>query len=172
MPCDAPGAGRLPGTPRAFASLRGYRSAAKRGISRCSVARLIARRILLSLLTLLLVSFIIFAVLEILPGDVATRILGRDATPESLAVLRGAHASRRSGACCATSAGSAALLHGDFGQSLVSRPVVARSWRPRIFNTVLLSLYAFLLYLPLAVIPGPGPGGASRPARSTTPSRS
>ena len=45
--------------------------------------RLIVERILLSLLTLLLVSLIIFFMLEILPGDVATRILGRDATPES-----------------------------------------------------------------------------------------
>ena len=52
------------------------------------VARLIAQRLVLALFTLLLVSFFIFAVLEILPGDVATRILGRDATPETLAALR------------------------------------------------------------------------------------
>ena len=52
------------------------------------IARLIAQRFLLALFTLLLVSFLIFAVLEILPGDVATRILGRDATPETLAALR------------------------------------------------------------------------------------
>ena len=50
--------------------------------------RLIAGRVLLSLLTLLLVSALIFLILEALPGDVASRILGRDATPETLAVLR------------------------------------------------------------------------------------
>ena len=50
--------------------------------------RLVTERILLSLLTLLLVSLIIFLMLEILPGDVASRILGRDATPETLAALR------------------------------------------------------------------------------------
>jgi peptide/nickel transport system permease protein len=52
------------------------------------VARLIAQRFILALFTLLLVSFLIFAVLEILPGDVATRILGRDATQETIAALR------------------------------------------------------------------------------------
>ena len=52
------------------------------------ILRLIGGRILLSLLTLLLVSIIIFAIIEVLPGDVATRILGRDATPATLATLR------------------------------------------------------------------------------------
>ncbi len=58
------------------------------------ILRLVIDRVLLSLLTLLLVSLIIFSMLEILPGDVATRILGRDATPEALAVLRAQPASR------------------------------------------------------------------------------
>ena len=52
------------------------------------VTRLIVQRLVMALFTLLIVSFIIFAVLEILPGDVATRILGRDATVESIAALR------------------------------------------------------------------------------------
>ena len=52
------------------------------------VLRLVVSRTVTSVLTLLLVSIVIFAVLEVLPGDVASRILGRDATPESLAALR------------------------------------------------------------------------------------
>ena len=52
------------------------------------IVLLVVRRTLLSIVTLLLVSLIIFSMLEVLPGDVATRILGRDATPESLEVLR------------------------------------------------------------------------------------
>lgn len=51
------------------------------------------RRTLLSAVTLLLVSLIVFSVLEILPGDAATRILGRDATPEALDLLRASLAS-------------------------------------------------------------------------------
>ena len=69
------------------------------------IPRLIIERILLSILTLLIVSLIIFFMLEILPGDVATRILGRDATPESLAVLRASTSTRRP--CCAMAPGSA-----------------------------------------------------------------
>jgi peptide/nickel transport system permease protein len=48
------------------------------------VVKLAIARIGLSAFTLLLVSAIVFLILEILPGDVATRILGRDATPETL----------------------------------------------------------------------------------------
>ncbi|MBA3518808.1 MAG: ABC transporter permease, partial [Rhizobiales bacterium] len=53
-----------------------------------SITRLVIGRVLSSLVTLVLVSLLIFSVLEILPGDVATRVLGRDATPESLATVR------------------------------------------------------------------------------------
>ncbi len=114
--------------------------------------RLIAERILLSLLTLLLVSLIIFLMLEVLPGDVASRILGRDATPETLAALRlrlhlGDPALLRYGRWLGN------LVTGDLGNSLVSDRPVADILGPRILNTVLLSLYAFVIYLPLTVIP-------------------
>ena len=52
------------------------------------ILSLVLRRTVLSAVTLLLVSLIVFSILEILPGDVATRILGRDATPEALDILR------------------------------------------------------------------------------------
>ena len=48
----------------------------------------IVRRVLLGLLTLFLVSVIIFAATQALPGDAARSILGRTATPESLKALR------------------------------------------------------------------------------------
>jgi peptide/nickel transport system permease protein len=47
----------------------------------------ILRRVLLGLLTLLLVSIVVFAVTQTLPGDPARAILGRNTTPESLAEL-------------------------------------------------------------------------------------
>src|SRR5688572_14943428 len=46
------------------------------------------RRTLLGLLTLFLVSVIVFAATIVLPGDAARAILGRNATPEALAALR------------------------------------------------------------------------------------
>ena len=116
------------------------------------ILRLVAGRILLSLLTLLIVSLIIFAVLEILPGDVATRILGRDATPEALDLLR-IKLGLNDPAPLRYFHWLRGLLSGDLGQSLVSSRPVGEILAPRIYNTVLLSIYAFLLYLPLTVLP-------------------
>ena len=47
----------------------------------------------------------------------------------------------------------AGLLSGDLGQSLVSSRPVTEILGPRIYNTILLSAYAFLLYLPLTLVP-------------------
>lgn len=115
-------------------------------------ARLIFQRLIFALLTLLLVSFLIFAVLEILPGDVATRILGRDATPETVAALRermhlGDPAFLRYGRWLA------GVFIGDFGQSLVSGRQATEVLGPRVFNTLILSIYAFIIYIPLATLP-------------------
>lgn len=109
-------------------------------------------RALLSLLTLLLVSLIIFAMLEVLPGDVASRILGRDATPESLAALRAQlHLEEPAPQRYLDWLGG--ILRGDFGQALTSSRPVTDILAPRIFNTLVLSAAAFVLYLPLALIP-------------------
>lgn len=116
------------------------------------IARLIAQRFFWALFTLLLVSFLIFAVLEMLPGDVATRILGRDATAETLAALRD-RMHLDDPALLRYGRWLWGVLHGDFGQSLVSSRVVMEILAPRIANTVFLSVFAFILYLPLATLP-------------------
>src|SRR5881392_4263763 len=48
----------------------------------------IVRRILQGLLVLVLVSIVVFAATQALPGDPARAILGRGATPDSLRALR------------------------------------------------------------------------------------
>src|SRR3954466_2620274 len=106
----------------------------------------------MAVLTLLLVSLIVFWMLEILPGDVASRILGRDATVESLDLLRVQLGLDRPAPVRYVS-WLGGLLSGNPGQSLVSSRPVSVILGPRIFNTVLLSAYAFLLYLPLTIIP-------------------
>src|ERR687894_2263499 len=50
--------------------------------------RLVLRRLALGVLTLWLVSLLIFAATLALPGDAAQAILGREATPERLQALR------------------------------------------------------------------------------------
>jgi peptide/nickel transport system permease protein len=49
---------------------------------------MLIRRILLGVLTILLVSLLIFTLTELLPGDVASAVLGQQATPEALASIR------------------------------------------------------------------------------------
>lgn len=50
--------------------------------------RLTARRLLSGLVTIWVVTTLIFLVTEILPGDVAEAVLGKDASPESVAAMR------------------------------------------------------------------------------------
>jgi peptide/nickel transport system permease protein len=116
------------------------------------VTRLIVQRLLSALLTLLLVSFLVFAVLEILPGDVATRILGRDATAESLAALR-ERMHLDDPALLRYARWLWSVLQGDLGQSLASARTVTEVLAPRVVNTAILAAYAFILYIPLALVP-------------------
>lgn len=116
------------------------------------IARLIAQRFLWALFTLLLVSFLIFGVLEILPGDVATRILGRDATPETIAALR-ERMHLDDPALLRYGHWLWGMMQGDLGQSLVSSRSVLEVLGPRVVSTAFLSAYAFILYVPLATLP-------------------
>ena len=112
---------------------------------------LITKRILLALLTLLIVSAILYGLLEILPGDVATRILGRDANPENLAILR-----ERAGLNIPPVQRYFFwlfnIMKGDLGYSLISTRPLTEILGPKIFNTLILSSCAFILYLPLTFI--------------------
>ena len=50
--------------------------------------RMIAQRIALGLLTLFVISLLIFSATEMLPGDFAEARLGQAATPETVAAIR------------------------------------------------------------------------------------
>lgn len=116
------------------------------------VLRLVIGRVLASLFTLLLVSMIIFLAIEILPGDAATRILGRDATPETLATLR-EQLHLNDPALVRYGRWLAGIVQGDLGNALTSSRPIVEILAPKIFNTLMLSIFAFLIYLPLAVLP-------------------
>jgi peptide/nickel transport system permease protein len=117
-----------------------------------NIVRLLIGRILLSALTLLLVSILIFAIIEALPGDVASRILGRDASPESLALFR-EKLQLNDPAITRYFRWLGGILHGNFGTALTSSRPITEILAPRLFNTALLSIYAFLIYVPLSLIP-------------------
>lgn len=112
---------------------------------------LIVQRSLLSLLTLLIVSAVIFWATEVLPGDVATAILGREASPKSLERLRAQLGlDRPAPERYIEWLGGA--LRWDFGTSLARQgQAVGDLIAARARNTFALSAIAALVGLPLAL---------------------
>ena len=113
--------------------------------------RLIAGRVLGALVTLFLVSVLIFLMIDILPGDVAGRILGREASAQALAQLR-EQLHLNDPLIVRYARWISAFVTGDFGTSLSSSRPIADVVGPRLMNTLLLSLGAIIVYVPLLTI--------------------
>ena len=92
------------------------------------MTRLILSRIGLGLLTLLAVSVVIFVLTQILPGDVASAVLGQAATPETLANYRHELGLDRP-AVLRYFIWLGGVLHGDFGASLTNKQNIVRGAR-------------------------------------------
>jgi peptide/nickel transport system permease protein len=108
------------------------------------------RRLLLLCATLLAVSFLIFGVTQLLPGDVATMILGMSATPEDLATLR-SRLGLDQPAMTQYLSWLEAVLRGDFGPSTrFSRPVVEVLAEP-LRRSAILGLVGSLVAMPAGV---------------------
>jgi peptide/nickel transport system permease protein len=112
--------------------------------------RLIAERTALGLLTLLAVSALLFIGTELLPGDVASALLGQQATPETLAAIRTALGLDRP-AWLRFVDWLWAAFHGDLGTSLASGRPIAAEILPRLGNTLFLASFAALLAVPIAI---------------------
>ncbi|WP_192258014.1 ABC transporter permease [Mesorhizobium caraganae] len=118
-----------------------------------SIAKIIGQRVVLGVLTLWIVSLVVFAGVQFLPGDIATEMLGRAATPETVAAFR-------------KSLGLdlplylrylqwlSNVLRGDLGIALSNGRDIAELIRPRLFNTLVLALTAAMLAVPLALLTG------------------
>ncbi len=114
------------------------------------MAKLIVYRLLLGILTLFAVSVLIFVCTQILPGDVASAVLGQGATPEALIVFRRelgldvpAHLRYWNWLVSA--------LHGDLGVALTNKRVIIDDLLPRLRNTLFLAGYAAVIAIPLSV---------------------
>jgi peptide/nickel transport system permease protein len=113
-------------------------------------SKLILSRLGLALLTLLGVSMFIFVTTEVLPGDIAARVLGRQASEEAKQAFRDQlNLNRPVYERYALWLGKA--VQGDFGTSLVNGRPVADAVLPRMGNTLILAAYAFVLYVPLSL---------------------
>ena len=114
--------------------------------------RFILLRIAGGVAMLLAVSAMIFVMTDVLPGDVASRILGRNPDPERLAILR-AELGLDQPLVLRYLQWIAGILKGDFGNSLISGQPVAETLGRRVLNSVLLGAVALAIYVPMAVLP-------------------
>jgi len=117
------------------------------------VPRFIVRRLLLGILVLVLVSIVVFAATQALPGDPARAILGRQATPASLAALRRQlHLDRPVFDQYLT--WISGLLHGNLGMSLAAQEPVTKLLAPKLVNSGVLVLFAAVASIPLSIAIG------------------
>jgi peptide/nickel transport system permease protein len=110
----------------------------------------ILRRILLGIATLLAVSLLVFAATQALPGDPARAILGRNATPESLATLR-EHLHLNRPIVVQYLSWLKGLVTGDLGTSLAAQEPVSRLLGGRLVNSAFLVLLAGAISIPLSI---------------------
>lgn len=113
----------------------------------------IARRTISALGTLLLASVLVFLAVQALPGDVATKILGKDATPDAVAGLREQMGLDRP-AWERYLDWVESALHGDFGTSLVSGKPVATETAAHLGNSALIALVTVLFAVTGALVLG------------------
>jgi peptide/nickel transport system permease protein len=115
-----------------------------------NLSHVVLRRAFFGLLTLFATSLLVFAATEILPGDVATAILGQTATPEMIAAIR-----EKLGLDLPLVQRYVRWLGGfvtgNMGNSLATGADVASVIAPRFWNTFGLAVYAALVAIPLSI---------------------
>lgn len=112
-----------------------------------------ARRLALALLTIVLATVLVFVALQALPGNLATQILGKDATPDAVAQLTAQlHLDRPGWLRYLTWLGGA--VHGDFGTSLATQQRVVSLAGDYLRNTAVLAGITIVVGITLAVILG------------------
>jgi peptide/nickel transport system permease protein len=117
------------------------------------VAKLVAKRLALGVVTLLVVSVLIFFAVELLPGDIAQAVLGQGATEETVRAMREQMGLDRP-APVRYFEWLGGALQGDFGVSLISQEPVAATIGPRFANTLFLASYAAVIAVPFAIFLG------------------
>jgi peptide/nickel transport system permease protein len=112
------------------------------------------KRLIFMVLTMIVMSLLIFFLVEIMPGDVAQTVLGQSATEESVAALRD-----RMGLDdpfhIRYLRWAGGFIRGDLGESLYMRGVQINTifWR-KVGHSIVLAFTALLLYVPLSIFFG------------------
>lgn len=117
------------------------------------ILRMLAQRLSLGLLTLFVVSLIIFLGVSLLPGDAAQAMLGQAATPETVAALRAEMGLDQPG-YVRYFQWLGGILQGDFGQSISNKREISELLGVRFANTLFLAVMAAVISVPIALVLG------------------
>jgi peptide/nickel transport system permease protein len=118
-----------------------------------SIFGIVVKRLGLGFLTIIVISILIFLGVEALPGDVATAILGQEATPETVAAFR-KELKLDLPPHVRYFAWLGDFLRGDMGTSLANKRPISELIFWRFQNTMFLAASAAVLAVPVAVILG------------------
>lgn len=117
------------------------------------IFQLIIKRIGLSIITLLIVSAVVFFIANLLPGDAAQEMLGQSATPEAVAELREAYG-LNDPPMLRYAKWLGGLLSGDAGTSLANARPVSELISSRLSQSLMLAGFTALLAVPFAMVLG------------------
>jgi peptide/nickel transport system permease protein len=114
---------------------------------------IVVKRLALGLLTIIVISLLIFVGIEALPGDLATAILGQSATPETVAAFR-KELKLDLPPHVRYFAWLGDFMRGDLGTSLANKRPISELIVWRFKNTMFLAASAAVVAVPIAVILG------------------
>jgi peptide/nickel transport system permease protein len=117
------------------------------------MTKLVLRRLALGVLTLWLISLVVFAAVLALPGDAATAILGKEATPDRVAALRD-QLNLNDSVVSQYVQWIGGVVTGSFGESAATQQPVSELLSDRVANTAFLVLVASLVAIPLSIALG------------------
>ncbi len=117
------------------------------------IIRMLAQRLSLGVLTLFVVSLLIFLGVSLLPGDAAQAMLGQSATPETVAALR-IQMGLDQPAHLRYIGWLGGILQGDFGTSIANNREISELLGGRFANTMFLALMAAIIAVPIALTLG------------------
>jgi peptide/nickel transport system permease protein len=115
--------------------------------------RLIGRRLLLMIPTLILVSILVFALAEVLPGDVGRTILGPYATQEQVDILNQQMGVDRP-LYERYFSWAGGFVTGDWGESLLLKTAVFPTVMRALGNSLLLAGFALVIIVPTSILVG------------------
>ena len=117
------------------------------------MAKFIVRRLGLALITLALLSILVFVGTQLLPGDVGRRVLGPFATQESVDTLNARLGTDRPVLVQYTDWIGGAVT-GDLGESITFADPVSTLVKNALINSAKLAALAFVIVVPLSVLGG------------------